>query len=260
MRPFLSLIVALLICASCAKSTATDQVLPPGSTITPLSQPAYVGIGRYSKLAETTVPQSLGGIPFISFVEVRQSAGSTYPQRDVAGFAYAIKGPHSVSWDDGAKGRTVDEGTAAWMDGEIANVNFTSSETVWYMVALRSIAQRNTPPPYPSFRVLYASPDLTAPPSGKNLIHQLGMITMDPGGRTSAHSHGGTEAFYVMKGTVQLAVNNGTRTNVSAGQGASVRPGLIMQLRVVGDEPVQILTYFVTPEGEPWQTNVQTVP
>ena len=41
---------------------------------------------------------------------------------------------------------------------------------------------------------------------------------------------------------------------------ASVRPGLIMQLRVVGDEPVQILTYFVTPEGEPWQNNVQTVP
>ena len=27
-----------------------------------------------------------------------------------------------------------------------------------------------------------------------------------------------------------------------------------------GDEAVQILTYFVTPEGEPWQTNVQTVP
>jgi hypothetical protein len=33
-----------------------------------------------------------------------------------------------------------------------------------------------------------------------------------------------------------------------------------MQLRVVGDQPVQILTLFVTPEGAPWQTNVQTLP
>src|SRR5207248_634733 len=83
MRISRSLLVVLFICASCAKGTSTDQVLPPGATITPLPQPAYVGIGRYSKLAETTVPQSLGGIPFISFIEVRQSAGSTYPQRDV---------------------------------------------------------------------------------------------------------------------------------------------------------------------------------
>src|SRR5438552_2051275 len=97
-------------------------------------------------------------------------------------------------------------------------------------------------------------------PAGKQLVHQLGLITMDAGGRTSAHSHGGSEVLYVIKGTVELALNNGTRTNVSAGQGASIRPGLIMQLHVVGSEAVRILTYFVTPEGEPWQTNVQTIP
>src|SRR5437667_7286540 len=146
MRISLSLVVAVLICASCAKGTPTNPVLPPGASLTPLPQPPYVGIGRYSKLAEITVPQSVGGIPFISFVEVRQSANSTYPQRDVAGFAYAFKGQHSISWDDGAKGRTVDEGSAAWMDGEISHVNFTASETVWYAVALRSLAQGNTPP------------------------------------------------------------------------------------------------------------------
>jgi hypothetical protein len=28
----------------------------------------------------------------------------------------------------------------------------------------------------------------------------------------------------------------------------------------VGDEPVQILTYFITPEGAPWQNNLQTLP
>src|SRR6058998_244208 len=113
MNRSLVLLLAALLCASCAKGTPTNPVLPPGVSPTPLPQPSYVGIGRYSKLAEITVPQSVGGIPFISFVEVRQTANSTYPQRDVAGFAYAVKGQHSISWDDGAKGKTVDEGTAA---------------------------------------------------------------------------------------------------------------------------------------------------
>ena len=63
-----------------------------------------------------------------------------------------------------------------------------------------------------------------------------------------------------MQGTVELALNNGTRTKLTADQGAAIRPGLVMQLRVVGGDAVQILTYFATPEGEPWQTNLQTLP
>ena len=47
---------------------------------------------------------------------------------------------------------------------------------------------------------------------------------------------------------------------LTAGQGGSVNPGVIMQLHVVGDEPVQILTYFVTPEDANWQTNVPNLP
>src|SRR5207302_1408876 len=137
----------------------------------------------------------------------------------------------------------VDEGTAAWVEGELADVNFTTSETVWYMVAFRSIAQRNATPPYPTFHVLYASPDLTAPPSGKNLVHQLGMITMDAGGRTSAHSHGGTEAFYVMKGTVQLAVAGvsitygSSRGAVSGDDGAYLIPNLPRAARLRTNKP-----------------------
>ncbi len=49
-------------------------------------------------------------------------------------------------------------------------------------------------------------------------------------------------------------------TRIVAGQGGTVKPGANMQLRVIGTEPATILTYFVTPEGAPWQTNLQTVP
>src|SRR5207245_2758511 len=100
---------------------------------------------------------------------------------------------------------------------EVSHVNLTTSETTWDLVVLRPIAQRNTAALLTGGRTVYSSLDLAPAPVGKQLVHQLGLITMDLGGRTSAHSHGGTEIFYVIKGTVELALNNGTRTNVSAG-------------------------------------------
>src|SRR5439155_27322180 len=139
-------------------------------------------------------------------------------------------------------------------------LNVTSQEEVWYFVSFRPILQRGAKLPDPSYRLAYQTEDLRTPPADKKLVHTLAYITMDVGGRTSAHSHGGTEAFYVMKGKVELATNDGKRVQVAEGQGASVKPGLVMQLRVLGDVPVQIITYFVTPEGEPWQTNLQTLP
>ena len=254
------LVLVALLCNSCAKGTPQNPVFPAGVSPTPLPQPPYVGLGRYYKLAEMTMPASFGGIPFVSFIEVRQSPDSTVVQPDFGGFVYAQKGPHGIYWNDGEKRRTWDEGTADWVNPEVSHVNLTPSETTWDLVTFRSIAQRTTAPPLTGGRTVYASPDLAPASAGKLLVHQLALITMDPGGRTSAHSHGGTEVFYVISGTVELALNNGTRTNVTAGQGASIRPGLIMQLHVVGGEAVRILTYFVTPEGEPWQTNLQTVP
>jgi len=255
------LALAALLCASCAKGTPQNPIFPAGVSPTPLPQPPYVGLGRYYKLAEMTTGQNFGGIPFVSFVEVRQSSDSTVVQPDFGGFVFAQKGPHDIFWgEDVERRKTWDEGKADWVNPKVSHVNLTSSETIWDLVTVRSIAERNSPPSLAGARSVYSSPDLPPAPAGKLLVHQLALITMDPGGRTSAHSHGGVEVFYVIKGTVELAVNNGTRTNVAAGQGASIRPGLIMQLHVLGNEAVEILTYFVTPEGEPWQTNVQTLP
>ena len=180
--------------------------------------------------------------------------------RDVGGFVFVVKGPHVLSRPDRDTARILEDGDAAWADAGTTHQNPNAPDSVWFFVALRSITQRNASLPYPTSKVLYQSPDLPTPPAAKPLIHQLGLITMAAGGRTSAHSHGGSESFYVIEGTIELAVNDGTRTKIDAGHGGTVKPGRIMQMRVIGDAPVKILTYFVTPEGEPWQTNLDTVP
>ena len=235
-------------------------MFPPGVSPTPMEQPGYVGIGKYQKLAEITERPTFGGVLYITFLEVRQSPGATLAHNDVPGFVYAVQGFHTMSRNDGERASAIGEGTAGWITAETQHLNVGTAETVWYFISLRSITQRGAAFPYDRYRVLYASPDLVTAIGDKSLVQQLGLITMDPGGRTSAHSHGGSESFYVMKGTVELAVNDGTRTRIVAGQGGTVKPGANMQLRVIGTEPATILTYFVTPEGAPWQTNLQTVP
>lgn len=255
-----ALLLVALICVSCARGTPSNPILPPGVSPTPFPQPPYVGIGRYSRIAEVTAPQMFGGVPFVTFTEVRQAANTTITHRDPPGFVYAVSGQHYISWGEGERHRDWLEGRAGWVEPDTEHLNPTSAETTWYFIAFRPISQRGTLMPYPTHRILFASPDLIALPAGKQLVHQLALIAMEPGGRTSSHSHSGTEAFYVMKGSVELALNNGTRTTLQAGDGASIKPGQVMQLQVLGDEPVEILTYFVTPEGAPWQTNLQTVP
>ena len=259
----LSVAAALLLVAGCARGTPNNPLLGPGESPTPFVQPEYVGIGRFQNLGEVTAAQTVGGIPYITFVEVRQPKGATITHNDVSGFIYALQGDHKLSRDDGEKVNYIMQASAGWLPGtlgDVEHVNGSDQDQVWYFISLRSILQRNQQLPYPNYRIAYQTDDLRPSPPDKKLVHVLGYITMDVGGRTSAHSHGGTEAFLVLKGKVELKTNDGKKAQLGEGQGASVNPGVIMQLHVIGDQPVQILSYYVTPEGEPWQTNVQTLP
>src|SRR5207249_3382694 len=142
----------------------------------------------------------------------------------------------AILTEDDERQSLIDTGKGAWVEGETDHLNPSADDEIWYFIVLRSITERSAPLTYPGARILYATGDLAPAPADKKLVHQLGIMTMEAGGRTSAHSHGGTESFYVMKGTVQLATNDGKRQQLTAGQGGSVNPGVIMQLHVVGDE------------------------
>src|SRR6266550_1033774 len=176
----LALLVAfLLACTSCAKGTPTNPILPAGVSPTPLQQPEYVGIGRYQELGALTTRPPFGGVPFASFVEVRQAAGATLPHGDVAGFVYAYQGSIVVSREGGENIRqdVIQQGAAKWVDSTSEYANLAGGDQVWYFVALRSITSRGATLPYPSYKILYASGDLQQPPADKQLVFQLGYIT-----------------------------------------------------------------------------------
>src|SRR3989442_3300907 len=104
---FIPMVTALVLIASCAKGTATNPILPPGVSPTPLPQPPYVGIGRYQQLSEFTQQPFASGVPFASFVEVDQSIGTFLDHRDVGGFVFVVRGPHVLSRPDRDTARVV---------------------------------------------------------------------------------------------------------------------------------------------------------
>lgn len=101
-----------------------------------------------------------------------------------------------------------------------------------------------------------SAPDL-APGS---YLSTVSLVTLEKGGRTLAHKHGGVESIYVLEGTVDFRAANGTRVLLTRGQGASVPPNTPLQAVNGGETTAKFLAFFMTPEAATFQTPVDTAP
>lgn len=100
------------------------------------------------------------------------------------------------------------------------------------------------------------APDL---PAG-NYMSTVQVVTIEKGGRTVAHMHGGIEAIYVLQGTIDFRLAGGARALLNHGQGAVVPPGTVLQAVNGGDGTAKFLAFMMTPESAPFQTNVDVAP
>lgn len=101
-----------------------------------------------------------------------------------------------------------------------------------------------------------SAPDL---PTG-SYLSTVSMVTLEKGGRTVAHKHGGVEAIYVLEGTVDFRTAAGARLMLTRGQGAVVPPGTALQAVNGGEVVAKFLAFFMTPETAAFQTNVDAAP
>jgi quercetin dioxygenase-like cupin family protein len=100
------------------------------------------------------------------------------------------------------------------------------------------------------------APDLAA----GNYLSTVSLVTLEKGGRTVAHKHGGIESIYVLQGTVEFRTAGGTRVILNRGQGAVAPPGIALQAINGGDATAKFLAFFMTAEAAPFQTNVDEAP
>lgn len=100
------------------------------------------------------------------------------------------------------------------------------------------------------------APDLAA----GSYIATVSVVTLEKGGRTVAHKHGGIEAIYVLQGSIDFRTAGGGRVLLNKGQGASVAPNTALQAVNSGDGVAKFIAFFMTAEAAPFSTNVDQAP
>lgn len=93
-----------------------------------------------------------------------------------------------------------------------------------------------------------------------NYTETMNMVTLQPGGRTVSHKHGGLEIVLVTEGSIEVNMGTAGRVTLKAGETAKIPANTSVQAANPGAAAAKFLAFFMTPEGQPFQTNLETVP
>jgi quercetin dioxygenase-like cupin family protein len=230
----------------------------PSPTLKPADAVGFVS----TKLADGPLA-ALPTLPlYVNVLDVPQQPASPLQHAHLAGFVYAVSGVHRLEIQ-GGETKDLKSGEAAFVPQDVihthSNPGTTPSE--WYFMALRNTSARGAAPTFPGQSILYESADLpaTAMPAGK-YMEQLNFTTVEKGGRSASHKHGGLEIFVIMDGTASLRVAGQQAQTLTKGKGAVVMPNTPLQVTNTGDGTLKWLAYLITKEGEPFSTNLDTLP
>ena len=91
-------------------------------------------------------------------------------------------------------------------------------------------------------------------------VETLNIVTLQPGGRTVSHKHGGLEIVVVTEGSVEVRMPAAAKVMLTAGQTAKVPANTPVQAVNVGTGVAKFLAFFVTVDGQPFQTNLDATP
>ena len=108
-------------------------------------------------------------------------------------------------------------------------------------------------------RALYLTPDLPPLAAGR-YVESLRLVTVQVGGRSSAHMHSGVEGVLVLEGRVLVRSGGNAPASLAAGQGFMILPKVPVQLINVGDGVARTLVYSISPEGAPFSTELEQSP
>lgn len=106
---------------------------------------------------------------------------------------------------------------------------------------------------------LFATPDLSPLPAG-NYTESFRQVTLQPGGRSSAHKHSGIEAVLVLEGSVLVRSGMGAPKTFAVGQGFHIIPNTPVQLINLGSGQARTLVYSISPAGQPFSTDLEEAP
>lgn len=208
----------------------------------------------YEELAAGRVDALPSGPQFIRINLFTQAPGSSFPSKThQPGILYMLTG---VQRYQPVAGTAIDihAGEAHFQRTEAhVHSNIGAIDNRWYQFALWPSAARSQPLSVPTTVVFetenIASDDLVAP-----AIETLRLVTVQAGGHTALHSHGGLEALFVLSGTLRVTIEGQTPVTVGALRGTFEPRAAVVHENNVGSGTASYLAFFVTPVGEPFET------
>ena len=108
-------------------------------------------------------------------------------------------------------------------------------------------------------RAAYLTPDLPPLAAGQ-YTESLRLVTVQPGGRSSAHMHSGIEGVLVLEGRVLIRSGGNAPMFLAPSQGFYILPKVPVQLINAGDAVARTLVYSISPAGAPFSTELDQAP
>lgn len=108
-------------------------------------------------------------------------------------------------------------------------------------------------------RAAYLTPDLPPLAAGQ-YAESLRLVTVQPGGRSSAHMHSGIEGVLVLEGRVLIRSGGNQPMFLAPSQGFYILPKVPIQLINAGDAVARTLVYSISPAGLPFSTELDQAP
>jgi quercetin dioxygenase-like cupin family protein len=212
----------------------------------------------YGELAAGRVDALPSGPQFVRINLFTQAPGTSFPSKThQPGFVYMLNG---VQRYQPVGGTAVDihagEGHFQRTEAHV-HMNIGTTDNRWYQLALWPSAARAQPLSVPT-TLVYESEDIASSELSAPDIETLRLVTIEANGHTSVRSHGGLEAVFVLDGTLRLTVAGQAPVTVGALQGAFEPRATMVQETNVGGGAVRYLAFFVTPVGQPFETEADS--
>lgn len=246
---------AMILIAGCGAAAPSASTSPTTAASTAKAQGATT-----DSLGDGKIAALPAGVLYVNYLDVPQAAGAPITHAHIAGFVYTHLGAHRLAIEAGET-KDVKAGEAAFVPANVGHThsNPGTSASGWYFIAIRPATGRTAPATFPGQNEAFATPDLPALPAG---AYSLGLrfVTVQPNGRTAAHTHGGLESILVLDGSVEVRVQGAAMKTLQKGEGTSIAADTALQVWNKGAVPAKFLAFFVTADGKAFSTDVETSP
>ena len=246
--PSPSIIGVATVAPSAAESPPAGQTPPP--TPVPVSDARASGATVVTLATRTqdgpAYIQSYLGV--YALPDLPPNSTAPFDDAPIPSIGYVLLGTVRWTWEGGSRDLQAGEAAATPL------LTFHQSNpgptlTRWYTFFVYGGSRIA----FGQLRRIVQGPQLPVPQPEGAYTFRLDRMTLEPGGRTAAVTHGGASALVVLDGDVEVR-QPGVHDYLIADTGVTIKIGGAMQIINRGSSTARVLEFFYTPDSQPFET------